>query len=82
MVTLGNPDPRHPKHGEDFTITASDGTAPYTFKIKIDDNPVSEVTNQSGILTVPIPEDAEGEIISILVIDGNQDRDGFADEIL
>jgi len=75
MVSLSNPSPNPPVHGESVSVTATNGYPDYTFKWYIGEGEEQTITQSSPEFTCTIPDDSEGKTLRLKVKDSNGDRD-------
>lgn len=74
MVTLSNPTPNPPVHGNSFSVTASGGTADYTFTWYIGEGQERSITQSSPTFSINLGDETEGKMLNVRVKDGNNDR--------
>ena len=84
MVQLHSPNPSNPVAGERFSITARDGVGPFTFTVRIDDEPAKVVQQDDPDFKITLPAHSGGETLEIEVTDdsGESDKNCFSIEEL
>lgn len=81
MVTLRLPEPDPPEQGKAFSITASAGVGPYTFKWKIDQGEWTEKTQPEADFEIVVPEGTRGKTLHIEVKDAADEEDSYSNII-
>lgn len=75
MVDISDPTPNPPQAGETFTVTATNGVAPYTFTWVIGDGDEQSATQDDPEFAISVPAGTSGQDLHLKVKDGNGQRD-------